>query len=241
MFLLFFCLSSYPDTRNSVIQEIEQHVSESVRTEFREMQTITRAHELTHMLLHQVRKPGKQAVYLSGRIIYVDIPAFKLEDVQQYVPESLQHDRFKTYVVKQSKSRWENVSGSTIFVSSHNNNPLYLLDEMNAYIVGANAGLEDAKNGFLTMYKDDRMVAPLEMSVYVLALCMAAKNKDPKYWQSNATFRLVARQEIEMAWKIYEIGKKHEHLKWNTKIPALLHSSELRPIIDELKLTPPKE
>lgn len=228
--------------RSAIIRDVDSHTSAKTAAPWQKWDPITHVHEVSHFIHHEQRLPGKQALYLlDNKLVYLDIPRLKLEQVQPFVPEKLRGHRYQTYVVKQATSRWENVNGTTMFVGSHNNNPLYLLDEHISYNNGAAAGLEYARlkiNPNKEGTTNDLLLAPLEMTVYTLALCAAIKKHDPAYFK-NKKFRGLIKGEVERSARLYREGQTYSYFKWPNTIMDDLKTSPLKSIADELDVRLP--
>lgn len=222
--------------RSVLLTDLESQVPASVGTKYRAEAPITHGHEATHAINDRLSKPGHQALYLLNKqYVSFPIPNLKLEDVQKHVPELLQMHRYHTYVVKQSTVRYENINGQTTLIFSHNKNPLYLLNEWVAYNNGAAVGIELAGLGIFPQFCNDLLLAPLEMSSYVLALCCAIKEKDPTYWRNAADFKIFVKNELKRAFKLYADGQKFEKFQWKNDIARDLRKSpQLRAMMQEL-------
>ena len=225
------------DLRSFILADLESQVPVSVGNKYRAQQPITHGHEATHAINDRLSKKGYQAVYLLNKqYVTYKIPNVKLSDVQSHIPENLQLHRYHTYVVKQATVRYETIEGQSILIFSHENNPLYLLNEWVAYNNGAAVGLELAGLGFCPPHKNDLLVAPLEMSVYILGLCCAIKDKDPQYWNNAKDFKIFLRNELKRARKYYDEGQKLECFAWENNIARnLKEAPKLRAMLEELK------
>lgn len=222
--------------RSVILTDLESQVPTAVGDKYRAPEPITHGHEATHAINDRLSKPGQQALYLLNKqYVSFAIPNLKLEDVQKYVPSELQHFRYHTYVVKQSTVRYEVINGVTELIFSHNKNPLYLLNEWVAYNNGASVGMELAGLGVCPLRCNDLLLAPLEMSVYVLALCCAIKDKDNAYWQKADKLKSFLKSEFKRSFKLYENSQKFECFKWeNTIARDLRKSPQLRAMMQEL-------
>ncbi|MDP2925658.1 MAG: hypothetical protein Q8N99_04770 [Nanoarchaeota archaeon] len=134
-------------------------------------------HEATHGInsyLRNIKGSGTgrdNAFYLfNGDYVILQEPnGVTLTDVSRFVPQNLKYDgSYNLYLVQQARS-W-------------NNEPLYVLDEMTAYVNGA---IYSASKG------GGNTVNVKEFMVYSLALGRAIETKNSGYWQSNngAQFR----------------------------------------------------
>ena len=197
---------------------------------------ITDAHESTHGIHHRLSPRGKQALYLlQKRYVVLPIPKMKLADVQAFVPEKLRGHRFDTYVVKQSTTRWETINGQMTLVASWNDNPLYLMNEATSYNNGAEVGLELAGLGVYGKVRNDLLLAPLEMAVYVTAMATAIKKHDPVFWKEQTFFRRVLTHEIQRGVDLYVKGQKIDWFRWENSTLRDLRRKECKPLMDTFK------
>jgi len=159
----------------------------------------TQTHENVHAINSSVRnklfsggRKKANAFYCgNGKAVVVDNPSFCLRHVSNFLPNTLRGGRYKLYLVEQLE-HWDDT-------------PTYLLNEWSAYIAGAETGVEDFKNG-LPKEKSDVVCGALEFSIYSVALCMATKEYDPDYWESDKRLKHTVKYFLIRAEKVYFSG-----------------------------------
>jgi len=138
----------------------------------------TNVHETSHYIsseIRQTQKRGTNAFYiLDGEAVVIEEPSITIKDVAEYVPPKLQGLRYKTYLIDQRKY-W-------------NEQPLYILDEWNAYVLGGLCAVDDYNNK-RKLEKTDALAGMFEFMIYSTALAMCVKDKCPEYWENNTQFR----------------------------------------------------
>jgi hypothetical protein len=222
-----------PDCRSVILADLASQTSPEDQRLYHSPQPITNGHELTHAVNGRLSNKGFQSLYfLNKQYVSLAIPQkIKLEDVAKYVPQSLRLHRFDTYVVKQSKSRVELVDGQMKWISHHNDNPLYLLNEQTSYNNGAEVGLELAGLGVSSEFKNDLLMAPLEMAVYATALACCIKEKDPEFWKNNKLLQKAIAREVNRGVSLYHKGKKIDHFKWENEIEENLKKDDAKHLL----------
>jgi len=178
----------------------------------------TNAHESVHFLNSDLRNAKQKeigyteklnAFYVpTGCVFYVKEPNMRKREVAPYVPQSLRWNRYKTYVIGQTA--WDD-------------RPLYLVDEWVAYIAGGLVDVQDIKKGRHNGEWSDGVSGVMEFSIYCTALCMAIKDKDSNYWNTQVQFKEFVKMMLNMAHKVYFTGKDLDELKWD-KQEQLRHS-----------------
>lgn len=171
---------------------------------------ITWGHETTHGINSHVRNSlnttGKRAngFYLmkDRAALVVEPPTTLLANVGTYVPASLRGSRYKTYLVDQ--------------VSGWNDTPTYVYDEWVAYTNGSEVGVELAKSGSWTEWRDG-VAGTLEFTIYALALGLAVETKDAAYFASYTQFREFLAWNAERAMNLYRAGAVLPVFAWTTQ------------------------
>lgn len=171
---------------------------------------ITWGHETTHGINSYLRNylngTGKKAngFYLmkDRYALVVEPPTVRLADVGPYVPASLRGSRYQTYLVQQ--------------VSGWDDTPTYVFDEWVAYTNGSEVGVELAKGGSWTTWRDG-VAGTLEFTVYALALGLAVEKLDAAYSTSYPQFREFLAWSSERAMNLYRAGSVLPVFAWATQ------------------------
>lgn len=155
---------------------------------------------------------------LGGKAVLIEEPNIRKRRVAEFVPQSLRSYRFQTYIVGQMA--WDEI-------------PLYILDEWTAYTLSGMANVEDVANGVYSGGWTDGVSGCLEFSIYSVALCMAVKEHDPSYWNSNQQFRRFVILMLRQAREAYMIGHVMDEFKWDKQdqlLHAFLTNEECKPM-----------
>ncbi len=165
----------------------------------------TNVHETTHFinnyLLQKYYNPDKivNGFYvLNGKGVLIEEPHFKRHLVQKFVPETLRSYIWLTYFEKDESDGWQD-------------RPLYILDEWTAYILDAKSAVEDArkaKENDVKITSVDAVSGCLDFSIYAIALCMAVKEHDPKYWETNIQFKSFVMYQLKEACATFKSGSE---------------------------------
>lgn len=155
------------------------------------------AHGIASELTNKYRKISNNNrlrgfYYGNGKGIILQSPNLKISEVSHYIPEKFRGYRFKLYFVDQLKY-WDDV-------------PLYILDEWTAYIWGARCAVEDYNIKNIETGSDS-VSGSFEFSLYTLGLCLAIIEKDNNYWQNNIQFKIMVKQHLQRAEKVFFDGK----------------------------------
>jgi hypothetical protein len=154
---------------NSVYEDVIAH---SKKPETRESR-YTNVHETSHYISSELRSkyPGSNGFYfLNNQAVIINQPKTTIEAVSKYVPKNLRGIRYKLYFNDQLR-HW-------------NNEPLYILEELNCYLLGGMCAVRDNFSG-LSLEKTDAVAGMFEFKIYVTALAMCIKEKLPEYWDLN--------------------------------------------------------
>lgn len=166
----------------------------------------TYGHEGVHMVQAWVRnKQGGRvnAFYVgNGKAAILREPRTTIQRAASFVPAHLRGGRFNLYLVQQTTG-W-------------NAQPLYLLDEWNAYVMGCAVALSQAKEGLAYSKGTDSAVGQIEFIPYVLAVYIAASEDDPAYvaGPDGEQFRRFVRWNVQRALRQYEACQTTDGLKW---------------------------
>lgn len=185
----------------------------------------TNAHETGHGIHSYLRQKhriqGKRVngfYVLEGRGVIIEEPNMRKSHINKFVPQNLRAYRFNLYLEKQVE--WDDT-------------PLYIYDEWNAYVLGGKCNVDDVENGRHKGQWSDGVSGCLEFSIYAIALCMAVKEHDPAYWESNKQFRDFTIWNLRESQKTYMAGHTMKEFKWDKQdalLKELLHSSAAEPM-----------
>lgn len=186
----------------------------------------TNGHETTHMVQANMRNAhgGRvNAIYLlNGEGVILKEPGIAKRLVSRFVPPSLRHSRYYTYV--EGQGEWDD-------------RPLYLVDEWNAYINGTLVAIDDKANGvFDGNDRSDDAVGPVEMGVYCIALGMAIEKHDHEYWANDPDFKPFLQYEWNRAKEAFD--KAAPLFPWDTQdqiLNALRTSADAEPMRQFIK------
>ena len=159
----------------------------------------TNAHETTHMINNDIRNTATRQLgkkmngfYVrQGRGVVVEEPKCKKNDIKEFLPQSLQSYRYKTYIAGQQA--W-------------NDQPLYIMDEAIAYWNDAVTNCEDVQKGRYKGGMVDGVSGCVDFSIYSIAMAMAIEKHDPTYWSSNTQYRNFLIWYLKGAEETYKIG-----------------------------------
>jgi hypothetical protein len=159
------------------LTDIARHIPAQYGDTYWFDEPITAAHETTHGIQAHLRNyeapPGKvNAFYVLGnKAAFVVEPAMRKSDIKPHITASLRGPRYDLYLEHQTE--WDDT-------------PLYVFDEWNAYVNGAEVGVGQVQAGLYTGQWTDAVMGPLEFTAYALATAAAAKQKDPTYYAKRA-------------------------------------------------------
>lgn len=179
---------------------------------------LTNVHETTHGINSYVRNSNSSGrgkingfYVLEGRGVVLDEPRLTMEDAKRFVPQTLRADRWQLYMVQQLR-HW-------------NDTPTYICDEWVAYTNEAAAAVDDVRKG---RYRSpngmivDGVYGTLEFSIYTIGLCMAVKEKDPVYWQTNQQFKNFVIWELKNSQKYFLEGRVMKEFRFEKQDRFLL-------------------
>jgi hypothetical protein len=141
----------------------------------------TATHEAEHGANADLSRPygeNYQGFYLgNNKAAYVKTPyGTQLSDLANYVPDSLKGSRYKTYIL-QIQPETANIPRQPGVIYEKNKNPLYILNELWAYNMGAKAGIESPSKNSVDGVG--------EFAGFSLAMGQAIKERSPQYWSSQ--------------------------------------------------------
>jgi hypothetical protein len=185
---------SHPSWGNA-LTDIANHLPASYGTTYDDPDVVTFGHETSHGIHAHLRNyqnnTGKKAnafYVLGDQAAVVVEPNISKSAMQPYVPSSLRDFRYSTYV--SGAQAWDDT-------------PLYIWDEWNAYVNGAEVGvnrvLEDKWN---EGWRDQS--GNLEFVVYALCLAHAVSELDPTYFHDYAQFREFLMWNTERAMALFD-------------------------------------
>ena len=188
------------------LTDIANHLPASYGDQYWDADPITAGHETSHGIHAHLRvyvhtgSARVNAFYVLGdRVAFVDEPGIRKAAVAAHVPSSLRGPRFALYVTGQTA--WDDT-------------PLYLWDEWNAYVNGAEVGVELATLGRWTRGWRDAVMGPIEFNVYALATAMAVAAGDPSYFASNTQFREFLAWNLARSMTLFRTGRALPDFAW---------------------------
>ena len=168
----------------------------------------TNTHETSHGISSEIRsKYRTQYTYpingiylLFGKGMLLREPNILITDISKNIPISVRGYRYKTYFIDQTKY-W-------------NKQPLYILEEWNCYILGAECAVVDWQNE-TSLEKTDAVSGALEFAVYSLALAKTVYEEDKNYWLENQDFKDLIEYNLLRAYHVYSIGKNIDAFRFS--------------------------
>lgn len=178
---------------DSVYEDVLSHCTRPNRGDGR----YTDAHETAHFISSEIRNAHSghnNGFYIAdGKGVVVDHPKITIGDIAGYIPTVLRGFRYQLYLVDQRRY-WDN-------------EPLYIAEELNCYIIGGSVAVDDAKNG-RRLERTDAVAGAFEFSIYCVAMCMAVKDNDPGYWEKDKQFHEFMELSFARADTVFEAGRK---------------------------------
>jgi hypothetical protein len=180
------------------LTDIAQHLPSQYGDQYWSDDAITAGHETSHGISAHLRNyeapPGHvNAFYVLGdHAAFVDEPNMRKSDIAAAIPDVLHGPRYDLYLTGQTE--WDDT-------------PLYVFDEWNAYVNGAEVGVGQVQAGLYTGQWTDGVMGPLEFTAYALATAKAIQDKDPTYFASNTQFRCFTAWQIARSMRLYEAGR----------------------------------
>jgi hypothetical protein len=193
-------------TWGAALTDIANHLPASYGDQYWDSDPETAGHETTHGINAHIRNahydPNARvnAFYVLGdKAALVLEPNIRKSDVAAYVPASLQGPRYATYVTGQTA--WDDT-------------PLYLWDEWDAYVNGAEVAIDQEQHGLWKQGWTDAVMGPLELCAYALAEGEAVKAKDPTYFAQNTQFRELMAWQLKRSMDRFRTGRAMTDFTW---------------------------
>ncbi len=178
--------------------DVGRHLPASYGTQYWDENPVTASHETSHGIHAHLRNNeapsaiGWNAFYvLENRAAFVKEPAMRKSDIKARIPAVLRGPRYQLYLVEQTA--WDD-------------RPLYVFDEWNAYVNGAEVGVQQVQAGLWTRSWQDAVMGPLEFTAYAIATAKTVAEVDPAYFASNVQFKRFAAWNIQRAMALYQMG-----------------------------------
>jgi hypothetical protein len=191
------------------LTDIARHLPSQYGDQYWSDDAITAGHETSHGIHAHLRnyvapQPiGYNAFYVLGnKAAIVAEPNMRKSDIIPRVASVLRGPRFHLYLEQQTE--WDDT-------------PLYIFDEWNAYVNGAEVGVGQVQAGLYDGQWTDAVMGPLEFTAYAIATAAAIKDKDPTYYSSNMQFRCFTAYNIKRAMALYETGHLMNEFSWQTQ------------------------
>lgn len=189
--------------------DIARHLPSQYGTQYWSDDAITAAHETSHGIHAHLRNYiapmsiGWNAFYvLDNKVAFVAEPKMRKSDIKPYIAMALRGPRYNLYLEQQVE--WDD-------------SPLYVFDEWNAYVNGAEVGIGQVQAGLYQGQWTDAVMGPLEFTTYAIATARAIKDKDPSYYANNMQFRCFTAWNVKRAMKLYEAGRAMTQFTWQTQ------------------------
>jgi len=207
------------------LTDIVQHLPSSYGSTYYDADHVTYGHETSHGIHAHIRNnlndTGTRAngFYLPGnQACLVREPMMRKSDVGSFVPSNLRWSRYSLYI-----------SGSTAW----DDTPLYVWDEWNAYVNGAEVGIERANTGLWTGGWRGTVDGVIEFVVYAIAVGMAAEAREPGYFAREPNFLPFLAFNLERSMRLFREGQGIEVMRWDEQDDydeRLRSSSEAEPM-----------
>ena len=213
------------------LTDIARHIPSKYGDTYWFDEPITAGHETTHGIQAHLRNyeapPGHvNAFYVLGnKAAFVVEPNMRKSDIKPFIVTALRGPRYNLYLEQQTE--WDDT-------------PLYVFDEWNAYVNGAEVGVGQVQAGIYTGEWTDAVMGPLEFTLYAIATAKAVKAKDPTYYATNMQFRCFTAWNIKRAMALYEAGHNMTQFEWDTqeqyatKLRTMPEAEPLREVAREL-------
>lgn len=163
----------------------------------------TTAHENCHGICGEVNmaqfattQRGLACLYVgSNKAISFEHPKIRSALVADFVPKSLRNSRFKLYLQDSVSQQWKV------------DHCFYLIDEWNAYTIGAAVAVEDSEAG-KKQNATNIATGQIEFAAYAVAACLAIEKHEPDYFRKNPEFLKYVAWNMRRAFDIYHRGQK---------------------------------
>lgn len=190
----------------SVLTDIVRRLPTSYGSTYYDPDHVTYGHETSHGIHSHIRNhlntTGERAngFYLpGGQACLVREPRMRKSAVAAYVPSNLRGSRYSLYIT--GSSAWDDT-------------PLYVWDEWNAYVNGAEVGLDRASAGLWTSGWRGTVDGVIEFVVYGVAVGMAAEAAEPGYFMREPNFLRFLAHELERSMTAFRAGQTHPLMSW---------------------------
>ena len=219
---IFVSVPKFRSLEDSIYGDILSHVHRRLHGDSgsRSMKAHETAHSI-HFYLRKYTQRGKKVsgfYCLKGRGVIIEEPNIRKSQVNKFVPQNLRSYRYNLYLVGQ----W-----------ALDDTPLYIYDEWVAYVLGGMVSVEDIQKDRHQEGWTDGVSGCLEFSIYAVSLCMAVKEHDPQYWESNTQFRNFTIWMLHKSQETYKIGYRMKELQCKDQddlLKELLISSPAAPM-----------
>ncbi len=188
------------------LTDIVRHLPASYGSTYYDSDHVTYGHETSHGIHAHIRNylndTGARAngFYVpGGRACLVREPMMRKSDVAAYIPSNLRWSRYSTYI--SGASAWDDT-------------PLYVWDEWNAYVNGAEVGIERATTGLWTSGWRGTVDGVIEFVVYGVAVAMAAEAREPGYFTREPNFLRFLAFELERSMTLFRQGQTISVMQW---------------------------
>jgi hypothetical protein len=186
--------------------DIGRHLPASYGTQYWDASAITAAHETSHGIHAHLRNylntTGKRAnafYVLGNKAALVVEPNMRKQDIKARIPVALRGPRYQLYLVEQTA--WDDT-------------PLYVFDEWNAYVNGAEVGIDQVQHALYTAGWTDAVMGPLEFTAYAIATAKTVSELDPAYFAANLQFRRFTAWNIKRAMGLFTEGRAMTQFTW---------------------------
>ncbi len=190
----------------TTLTDIGRHIPSQYGDTYWSNDAITAGHETSHGIhahLRNYEAPssiGWNAFYVLGdRVAFVAEPAMRKSDIKPHIPTALRGDRYQLYL--EGQTAWDDT-------------PLYVFDEWNAYVNGAEVGVAQVSAQLYTGGWTDAVMGPLEFTVYAIATAKAVAQEDPDYFATNLQFRRFTAWNIARAMHLFALGRAMPDFEW---------------------------
>jgi len=156
----------------------------------------TDTHETSHFISSELRqgKMGYNGFYiLNSKGVLVKEPPTTIGEIAGYVPSNLRGMRYQLYLVDQRRY-WDE-------------QPLYIVEELNCYFLGGACALDDHKNG-RSLERTDAVAGMFEFRIYSTAVAMCVKEKCPEYWDVNKQFHEFMKYRLSNSMEYFLEGRE---------------------------------
>ena len=186
--------------------DVGRHLPASYGTQYWDSSAITASHETSHGIHAHLRNyenhTGQRAnafYVLGNKAAFVIEPGIRKQDIKARIPAALRGPRYQLYLVDQTA--WDDT-------------PLYVFDEWNAYLNGAEVGIDQVQHALYTAGWTDAVMGPLEFTAYAIATAKTVSELDPTYFAANLQFRRFTAWNIKRAMSLFTEGRVMTQFTW---------------------------